>query len=628
MWPPPRPSAPASRTLRVVGSIVHDLIASVHADCLGDHSGDILRGIPALEDVDPDSFGICLATADGHVYEVGDTRLPFCIQSISKPFTYGIALADRGVEAVDAKIDVEPSGELYNEISLDPITHRPRNPMINAGALVAASLVGGATPEDQVARIGRIYSAYAGRDLALDEEIFASQLASGHRNRAIGHMLREFGILEDDPDLAHEVYLRACSTMVTCRDLSVMGATWANGGVNPLTGEDVLAPDLTERVLSVMSTCGMYDAAGAWFAQVGLAAKSGVGGGIVAVLPGQLAIAAFSPRLDRHGNSVRAFAACRRLSRDLELHELHVARAAHSAVRDRYDVVEVPSAVQRPEADRRILERHGHTARIYEAHGDLLFAGGESVVREISEACARDHLEVVVLDVRRVTAVSDVSRRLLAALGGQLRELGCVGAVVDPDGLLGIDAGPGEARPGDGAPVFATLAEAAAWCEDRIIRRHGDGRRAAELVRLRDHPVLTRAPPRVADALERRLQRRRYADGELIVAEGDAEAGAFLVLRGRVRSSLAAASGADRRLATLVPGTCFGHVCVVTGAPHPLTMHAHGPAELVELTRNDYRTLSEDPELAGGLLHTFMFSIRDDLDRALRSLATGRVAVR
>ena len=162
-------------------------------------------------------------------------------------------------------------------------------------------------------------------------------------------MLREFGILEGDPDQAVEVYLRQCSTMVDCRDLSIMGATLANGGVNPLTGERAIAASCTERVLSVMSTCGMYDGAGEWIAHVGMAAKSGVGGGIVAVLPGQLSIAVFSPRLDEHGNSVRGIKACRRLSNDLELHALHVARSAHSAVRDSYDVLDEPSPQRAPE---------------------------------------------------------------------------------------------------------------------------------------------------------------------------------------------------------------------------------------------------------------------------------------
>jgi glutaminase len=605
-----------------MGSVVQDLIASVHTDCLGDRSGDILRGIPALEDVDPESFGICLATADGHVYEVGDTRLLFCIQSISKPFTYGIALTDNGSDLVDAKIDVEPSGELYNEISLHPVTHRPRNPMINAGALVAASLVAGATPEEQVERIGRTYSSYAGCELSLDEDIFASQLESGHRNRAIGHMLREFGILEGNPDVAHETYLRACSTMVTCRDLSMMGATLANGGVNPLTGERVLAGKYTERVLSVMSTCGMYDAAGAWFAQVGLAAKSGVGGGIVAVLPGQLSIAAFSPRLDHHGNSVRAFEACRRLSRDLELHELHVARASRSAIRASYDVLESPSAAWRPEADRRLLDEYGRRARIYETHGDLLFGGVESVVREITEAC--HGLDLVVMDVRRVGEIAEVSRRLLDDLHHFVREQGCAVALIDPDGLLAPTT-----EGDDVLPTFATVAAAIMWCEDWLIERHGGRRPAEQRYRFRDHPLFAQALPRVVDELERRMQPRSYADGESIVAESDTDAGAFLIMGGRVRCSLTTTDGVTRHLATLTPGTCFGEVYLMADGPNPLALHADGSVELFELTRNEFTKIGqEDPELWAAIIATFMFAFRNDLDRTLRSLATGRIITR
>ena len=601
-------------------TLVHDLVASVHERHADERSGEILRGIPALENVDPDSFGICLATADGHVYEAGDTRLPFCIQSISKPFTYGIALTDQGTEAVDAKIDIEPSGELYNEISLHPVTHRPRNPMINAGALVAASLVGGETPEEQVERILQIYSAYAGRELAFDEEIYASQLESGHRNRAIGHMLREFGILDGDPNVAHEVYLRACSTMITCRDLSLMGATWANGGVNPLTGESVLSTALTERVLSVMSTCGMYDAAGAWLAEVGMAAKSGVGGGIIAVLPGQVAIAAFSPRLDEHGNSIRAFKACRQLSADLELHEMRVARGAHSAIRDSYDIVEAPSMLQRPEADRAILERHGRKARIYEAHGDLLFAGAESVVREI---CAvGPEVELLALDVRRVGEVASVSRELLVKLRGYLRERGCEAFRIDPDGVL--DDGPD--RDGQRA-AFPTIAAAAMYFEDRLLERYGDGPTTdEEEFVFDDHPALVGVSPDVVEELRRRLEPRSYDDGELIVAEGDTETGVLMFTSGRVRSSIRTTNGATRELATLTPGTCFGDVYVVTGNPHPVTIHARGPVEAVELTREEWRRIGEeDPALRAAILNIFMFEIHDDVHRALRSLATSRV---
>lgn len=603
-----------------MSSIILELLESVYADCVGDRSGQILRGIPALENIDPDSFGIVLTTTDGHVYEVGDTRLPFCIQSISKPFTYGIALTDNGPRAVDAKIDVEPSGELYNEISLNPTTHRPRNPMINAGALVAASLIGGANPAEQAERIRSVYSSYAGRELTLDEDIFASQVESGHRNRAIGHMLREFEILEGDPNEAHEVYLRACSTMVECRDLSMMGATWANGGVQPVTGERVLSPELTERVLSVMAMCGMYDAAGAWFAKVGMAAKSGVGGGIVAVLPGQLSIAAFSPRLDEHGNSVRAFQACRRLSSKLELHAMHVARAARSAIRDSYDILEAPSSLQRPLVDRRVLEQHGHKARIYELHGDLLFAGVESAVRQIG--AIDDELELLAADVRRISDVAAVSRRLLLNLGDALRERGCEAFLIDPDGLLDTPDGDGPRN-----QVFITIAEATVYFEDKLLERYGEGRKAEEEFVFEEHPALTHVPARVVGALRSRLAPRSYEDGELIVAEGDDKAGVFLIVRGRVRSSLRTTSGSARHLATLIPGTCFGDVYVVTGTPHPLTMHASGPVEALELTRDEFAKLTmEDAEQRAAVLNIFMYAIHGDLDRSLRALATGRVA--
>ncbi|HEY7815767.1 MAG TPA: glutaminase A, partial [Nakamurella sp.] len=314
-------------------SLVQDYIDGVYRDLTGERSGSVADYIPELAVVDPDSFAICLATSDGYVYEAGDSRKRFAIQSISKPFSYALALADRGRAAVAGKVDVEPSGEPFNEISLDPVTERPRNPMINAGAITSASLVAGDTVEERFERIRRFYSRFAGRELTLNESMFESEDRTGNRNRAIGYLLRSYGILEEDPQTTLGVYFRQCSIEVDCRDLSLMAATLADSGVHPVSGDRVLDPSLNERVLSVMTTCGMYNAAGDWVTEVGLPAKSGVGGGILAVLPGQLGLAVFSPRLDGHGNSVRGVAACRRLSRDLELHFMHVSRAARSAVR-------------------------------------------------------------------------------------------------------------------------------------------------------------------------------------------------------------------------------------------------------------------------------------------------------
>lgn len=611
-----------------MASLVQDLIDSVFETCVDDRAGEEYEIGLEIEGLDPDTFGICVATADGQVYEVGDSRVEFCLQSISKPFTYGIALADRGIETVNSKIDVEPSGELYNEISLEPSTRRPRNPMINAGALVAANMVDGDSVEAQAKHIRQVYSAYAGRELRCNDEVFEAQLASGHRNRAIGHMLREFEILEEDPEAAHEVYLKACSTMASCHDLSLMGATWANGGLQPLTGERILDIGLTERVLSVMATCGMYDAAGRWVAEVGMAAKSGVSGGIVAVLPGQVAIAALSPRLDEHGNSIRAFRACRQLSRKLELHAMHATRGAHSAIRDSYDVRAAPSSLQRPEDDRRLLEEHGEKARIYELHGDLLFAGAESVVREVT--AGGDELDLLAIDVRRLRDASDIAIEMLSGLHDWLRDHVCEGYIIDPEGLLaeadfeqedGDENDPGSPR------RFETIAAATMYFEDRLLEIYGDEKPVADGFELTNHPTLADAPDDVLELLTERMERRNYQEGDQIVAEGDEQAGLFLVTSGRVRSSLTTLDGDQRDVATFSDGSCFGEVYVLTGNPHGLAIHALGSVEAYELTRSAFEEIgSEDPNMRLAILKVFLNEIYDDIDRSLRSLAHARVA--
>jgi len=331
----------------------------------------------------------------------------------------------------------------------------------------------------------------------------------------------------------------------------------------------------------------------------------------------------FSPRLDEHGNSVRGVKACRQLSQDLELHALHVTRAAHGAIRDSYDIVEAPSAMQRPPADREVLEVYGRRARIYEVHGDLLFSGAESVVREIARA--GDDLELLVLDVRRIGDVSDVARRLLASLRASLLQRSCDAVVVDPDGTLPVAAQNGG---GPELQIFPTLLAATVWCEDRLLERYGESieQADAELV-LADHPLLQDVPHRLVEELERRMEVREYADGELIVEQGDAEAGVFLIMAGRVQSTLTTEAGVVRRLAQLTPGTCFGDLYVVTGNPHLLSMHAVGHVRVLELTRENYEAICHaDAELRAELLHLFMFAIQDDYDRVLRTLGNGRVA--
>ena len=235
---------------------------------------------------------------DGHVYAVGDSDRPFTMQSISKPLVYAAALADRGRARVLKSVGVEPSGEAFNSISLHPQTGAPLNPMINAGAIATTGLLAGAAVADKWKRIESVMADFIGHPVTVDEAVYRSESETGFRNRAIAWMLKNFGIIEGDPMPILENYFRQCSIDVTCRDLAFMAATLAKGGVHPVTGRHAVPAEDVEAVLSIMATCGMYDYAGSWLYEVGLPAKSGVSGGLIAVLPGRFGVAIYSPPLD------------------------------------------------------------------------------------------------------------------------------------------------------------------------------------------------------------------------------------------------------------------------------------------------------------------------------------------
>ncbi len=273
-------------------------------------------------ETDQKRFAICLATTDGEVFHAGDHDRPFALQSISKVFVYGLALEAHGRDRVLERVGVEPSGDAFNSIVFDERNNRPYNPMVNAGALATTALVGdGNTAELALERILGALRRYAGNDeLKVDEDVFASEMRSADRNRATAYLMRSDGMLAGDVEATLALYLRQCSFRVTSRDLAVMAATLANGGANPATGERALAPRYVRDVLSVMHTCGMYDFAGQWAYRVGIPAKSGVSGGILAVVPGKLGIGVFSPGLDAYGNSVRGIKVCEEISERLGLH--------------------------------------------------------------------------------------------------------------------------------------------------------------------------------------------------------------------------------------------------------------------------------------------------------------------
>ncbi len=399
----------------IVAQLVQQYLDRIRAEHAGVTDGRLADYIPELSRVDPDGFALSVSSSDGFVYESGDATVEFTIQSISKPFTYALALDRIGQCAVDARIGVEPSGEAFNVISVDEVTNMPKNPMINAGAIAAVSLVPGRTADEKFALIQEFYSGFAGRRLEIDHQVYASEKATGSRNRAIAYMLDSFGVLDGDPDDVLDVYFRQCSFKVTSTDLARMAATLARGGINPMTGRRVTDGAVVRRTLSVMVTCGMYDAAGDWVSAVGMPAKSGVGGGIVAVLPGQLGIGVYSPLLDAKGNSVRGVRVCRSLSEQLGLHFLTVARDSRATLRAVYEPVD--------------------RIRVYEAHGDLLFCGAEQVARTVDRE--RDRFDVAILDVSRVDDIDDAARALLAGMSATLRAQGKDGYLVDPDAVIG-----------------------------------------------------------------------------------------------------------------------------------------------------------------------------------------------
>lgn len=404
----------------VISSPIQDYLNNLLAKYAGLNEGTVADYIPELATANSEWFGICIATPDGQIYEVGDTRQSFTIQSISKPFTYGIALEDRGLMAVLSKIGVEPSGDAFNSISLDPNSHRPVNPMINAGAIATTGLIKGKSQKDKLRGIINAFSNYVGHDVKIDEKVYRSERTTGHRNRAIGYMLRNFDIISSDPNPVLELYFQQCSILVDCRDLAVMAATLANGGLNPLTGRRAVKNEYVENILSVMGTCGMYDYAGEWIYRVGMPAKSGVGGGILAVLPGRLGIGVFSPCLDVHGNSVRGIKVCNDLSRDLELHLFNVPQTSTSVIRSKYDASQVNSKRIRGSDEAGVLDTYGSQIKVFELQGELMFGSTEFVIREIVQAS--DCMDYAIIDFKRVLGIDDGACELFLQLYRKMAE--------------------------------------------------------------------------------------------------------------------------------------------------------------------------------------------------------------
>ena len=577
--------------------------------------GEVASYIPALAVADPAWYGIALVTVDGTEYQAGDSGQPFTIQSISKPFTYGLVLDDLGEPSVRRRIGVEPTGDAFNAITLAPGSGVPLNPMVNAGAIAAASLVASAEDGPALDRIVALFGAAAGRPLTIDPVVFESERETGHRNRAIAHLLRASGVLGDEPDAALERYFAQCSVEVDALALATMAATLANGGVNPRTGERVLSAPTVRAVLSVMATCGMYDSSGDWVYTVGLPAKSGVSGGIMAVVPGQLGIAVYSPPLDARGNSVRGVATCRDLARDLDLHLVGRGRASGPPLRARHTVSRLASKRTRSEAERSHLEVGGWQAEVLDLQGDLTFLAVEAAIRGLEDP--RVGPRWAVLDLARVARVEPAAVTILAdlveALRAADRDLFVCGAAAHATALDALDArlvGSG------GSPVhrFADADHAREWCEDRII----DAATSFDAVdddAPEDRPspdaetvLLDGMRPREAAAVRKRLERRRYAPGASIVRRGEPAHELFLLTSGRLSVTVdRVGGGSPRRLTTQSAGTIFGELAFVARTTRTADVHADTIVECQVLRADAFDELMRDePRAAAAVLSNLL----------------------
>jgi glutaminase len=294
-------------------------LAAAHAKYTGLTEGKNADYIPALAKVPSNLFGIALVTVDGQVHTVGDVERLFSIQSISKVFTLAEVLRDRGGKPVEDTIGVDATGQVFNSIvAVEQYEGQEMNSFVNPGAIATTAMVPGATTGEVWNKILGIHGDFAGRPLAVNQEVYESEAASNQRNQAIAMLMHAYGRIDGDPLQATDLYTRQCSINVNAKDLAVMAATLANGGKNPVTKKEVVSPEVVEQVLAVMATAGLYDDSGKWLFHTGLPAKSGVGGGIIAVSPGKFGIAAFSPPLDAAGNSVRAQKAIRDVSQALD----------------------------------------------------------------------------------------------------------------------------------------------------------------------------------------------------------------------------------------------------------------------------------------------------------------------
>jgi glutaminase len=562
-----------------------------HADFLAETGGEVASYIPELSKADPDRFGISLATLDGHVYEVGDTRVPFTIQSMSKPFVFALALDSLGASRVESVIGVEPSGDPFNSIRLNAENH-PFNPMVNAGAIACSGLIHEAKGAGAFEHIRRELSRFAGRDLDVDDAVYASESATGDRNRAIGYLLRTNSVITDNVASVLDVYFRQCAILVTARDIAIMAATLANRGINPVTGEQVTTPYAIARTLSVMTSSGMYDYAGEWIYRVGIPAKSGVGGGILAALPARLGLGSYSPRLDKHGNSVRGIKVCEAISAHYDLHMLNRSDDARNSIIADYTIGKNPSRRSRRSHEQEILAAHHQDVRVIELVGTLSLSNVDYVSRQLA---GKPRPQFVIFDLRRVSSVTRAGARLVAE---EFRELAYHHVTVILSGIKRSSESWKIVREWtqgiSNLRDFYLLDAAIEWAEDQVVYRYGGSIDFHDTTDLSEQPLLAGLSAEDIAALAALGTTKTWHRGEKIVGAGEPATSLFFLGSGVVHVTLP--DGV--RLATLTAGMAFGEMALLEKT-RSADVLADASATAVEIQIADFERFRDAHPKAG-----------------------------
>jgi glutaminase len=466
-----------------------------------------------------------------------------------------------------------------------------------------------------------MFSTCAGRQLKVDQAVYQSESDTGHRNRAIGHMLRNFDKLTGDPAPTTEIYFQQCSISVTCRDLGVMAATLANRGVNPLTGKQALRGEYVESVLSVMGTCGMYDYAGEWLYNVGIPAKSGVAGGVLAVLPGQLGIGVFSPRLDAHGNSVRGIQVCKELSRYLDLHLFNRPVVGKSTIRLKFTGADFNSCHVRAHEEGQALRELAKVVHVYQLQGHLAFATTEPILHDVLENA--DRIEFLILDLKRVLSLNESAGHLFYSLVSKLRAVEKTVIFTHCDHLPLLRRMMKKKMGEQFSADFKTYLNndlALEWCEETLL----ENTEYAHAPNYKCKPVdyelladLTDAELKVVQPLLKPLSFKR---GQTIISAGDEAREMFFLARGHASVLL---PGEDQhRLATFSPGMSFGEMAFLDGAPRSANIVADSEVECDLLALEDFLELGKShPEIKIKMLGKLCLNLTGKLRKANRELS-------